>query len=697
MIWIRAWRDRIAGHGIEGLEVSLGLLALFCILPNTWLTALLTDLGLKGLISLGCAFDRGWMLSYFAGGILMACLLFRYVGERRFNRAFPVSLANFTDAVCLFSLLFLLDFFLSTADPYHFDISVWPFLLLAPFFLMLLFLNRRQTFRLVRLLALLSGMQAVFAIVYYAFGWHQFLTPHFGNRTGGTFYDPNALYPLCLLGGTLSLALSGVQSRNWQRYLFLAAGLANLLALLFTYMRSGWLALGAALIYLFYVRPLPLLKKPFAKTLGVLSLIALITGTLFFRTHGGLVGNPHDRSTLGRFQIWQVSMRAIAHHPLLGSGFATYEATQTQHMTPALQAFNPMNSDAKSLFLNVAAEFGVVGLSMLALTGVRYVQCYRRTLALVEAGSEAAAILVGTMAGTIAIAVAGLTDTPILQQFRNPGTCALALLLGASAVVARETLPAPEATCRPLEQGNRRLRLLLSATLVGSVLLGLGWLIGSTILLVRTALPKVDTKVARLNADEVSSTTEAISQSMRDALVTAEDSNYYEHHGVDWEAMHRAMRKDIRAMRMVQGGSTITMQTARYLFLSEQKNLPRKCAELYLASYLERHLTKRQILELYLSNVNFGMHTPGVARAAHTFFGKSPSALTLGEVAFLAGNLPKPPERQEDVMARALEVRRRNVLIRMQAYYPNVYSASNVETALNEKLIFAWQKQAGRR
>jgi penicillin-binding protein 1A len=139
------------------------------------------------------------------------------------------------------------------------------------------------------------------------------------------------------------------------------------------------------------------------------------------------------------------------------------------------------------------------------------------------------------------------------------------------------------------------------------------------------------------------------------------------------------------------------MQTARYLFLSEQKNFARKLAELYLADYLEKHLTKRQILELYLTNVNFGMHTPGVARAARIFFGKTSGELTLSEVAFLVGNLPKPPGKPEEATAAAADVRRRTVLSRMQSYYPNVYSEADVGKALREKPVFIWQKQAVRR
>lgn len=158
-----------------------------------------------------------------------------------------------------------------------------------------------------------------------------------------------------------------------------------------------------------------------------------------------------------------------------------------------------------------------------------------------------------------------------------------------------------------------------------------------------------------------------VAPSFRQAIVAVEDKNFYRHHGFDLEGIMRALVADIKAGSIVEGGSTITQQTAKKLFLNDQRTFSRKIQELYYSFLLERKFSKDEILALYCNTIYFGHGAYGVEVAARTFFGKSASELTLAESALLAG-LPRWPshydpyqnpqaakERQEVVLQRMLD------------------------------------------
>src|SRR5262245_19492909 len=133
-----------------------------------------------------------------------------------------------------------------------------------------------------------------------------------------------------------------------------------------------------------------------------------------------------------------------------------------------------------------------------------------------------------------------------------------------------------------------------------------------------------------------------IPKALRDAVIATEDARFYSHHGVDPTGIGRAIYQNFRRGRIVEGGSTITQQLAKVLFLTPDKSLERKLKEAVLALTLERRYSKDRILELYLNQIYFGQGAFGVEAAARTFFGKSVTELTLSECALLAG-LPKAP------------------------------------------------------
>jgi monofunctional biosynthetic peptidoglycan transglycosylase len=162
----------------------------------------------------------------------------------------------------------------------------------------------------------------------------------------------------------------------------------------------------------------------------------------------------------------------------------------------------------------------------------------------------------------------------------------------------------------------------------------------------------------------------AIPAALKKAVVASEDANFYSHDGVDYEAIREAIKADWRKGKFVHGGSTITQQLAKNLFLTREKTLIRKVKEIVLARRLDDALSKSRILELYLNVVELGPMVYGVGHAAHYYFGTHPSELTVRECAFLAAMLPGPkvfnPYRRMDrVIRRSDRILRRMVSARM--------------------------------
>ena len=132
------------------------------------------------------------------------------------------------------------------------------------------------------------------------------------------------------------------------------------------------------------------------------------------------------------------------------------------------------------------------------------------------------------------------------------------------------------------------------------------------------------------------------------AVLATEDRRFYSHVGVDPKGFARAMVQNVRAGRYVQGGSTLTQQLAKNVFLSPEKTIKRKTQEMMLSVWLEHEFTKPELLEMYLSRVYFGAGSWGAEAATRRYFGKSANDITLGEAAMIAGVL-KAPSRYNPV------------------------------------------------
>ncbi|WP_061213763.1 transglycosylase domain-containing protein [Syntrophomonas wolfei] len=171
------------------------------------------------------------------------------------------------------------------------------------------------------------------------------------------------------------------------------------------------------------------------------------------------------------------------------------------------------------------------------------------------------------------------------------------------------------------------------------------------------------------------------------AVIAVEDKNFYQHHGIDMAGILRAIYVNIRERKIVEGGSTITQQTAKNLFLSNERTFLRKFKELFYALELERQYSKDEILTMYCNTIYFGQGAYGIEVAARTFFGKSARDLSLAESALLAG-IPRWPSNYDPyINPEAAKKRQLVVLQRMQeeGYIDEESKARTAEEKLQYK------------
>lgn len=153
-----------------------------------------------------------------------------------------------------------------------------------------------------------------------------------------------------------------------------------------------------------------------------------------------------------------------------------------------------------------------------------------------------------------------------------------------------------------------------------------------------------------------------IAPALQHAVIVSEDASFYFHEGFDWEGIKEAALRDLAEGKLQRGGSTITQQLAKNLYLSSDKTLLRKANEVLITYALERYLTKKRILELYLNVVEWGKGVYGAEAAARHHFGKHAGDLSPEEAALLAAMLPSPRTYDPLKVTRYLSVRQQQIL-----------------------------------
>ncbi len=133
-----------------------------------------------------------------------------------------------------------------------------------------------------------------------------------------------------------------------------------------------------------------------------------------------------------------------------------------------------------------------------------------------------------------------------------------------------------------------------------------------------------------------------ISPLAAEAVVVSEDDDFFQNQGINWNSIRKAFQTDLRARRFKRGGSTLTQQVVKNLFLTKRKTFSRKIAEMVLASQVPRFASKNRVLEIYLNCAQWGGRVYGISEASRLYFKKSPAQLGAKEGAFLAMMLPNP-------------------------------------------------------
>ena len=171
---------------------------------------------------------------------------------------------------------------------------------------------------------------------------------------------------------------------------------------------------------------------------------------------------------------------------------------------------------------------------------------------------------------------------------------------------------------------------------------------------------------------------------MQNAVIAMEDQNFFRHWGISPRGIVRALLRDILHRRSAQGGSTLTQQLSKLIFLKPEKTITRKIKEMVLALQIERNFSKQEILALYLNQIYFGNGVYGVQSASKLYFGKDVSEMTLGECSLLTGLIPSPERFSPFNNLEKAKQRRRLVLQRMKN--ENFITAEEAEAAAAEAI-----------
>ncbi len=188
---------------------------------------------------------------------------------------------------------------------------------------------------------------------------------------------------------------------------------------------------------------------------------------------------------------------------------------------------------------------------------------------------------------------------------------------------------------------------------------------------------------------EINNTKHKIPFFLKNSFISSEDKRFYKHNGIDLKSISRALFQNIRSGYVKEGGSTITQQVARLIFLNNDLSFQRKIKEIFISLILEFRYDKNQILKLYLNNIYLGSGAYGVNEAAQIYFGKFIEELTLSEIALIAGLAPAP-SIYSPYQNLELAIKNRNKVLESM-YVDGYISLANKNKAIKEKINLNFQ------
>ena len=175
-------------------------------------------------------------------------------------------------------------------------------------------------------------------------------------------------------------------------------------------------------------------------------------------------------------------------------------------------------------------------------------------------------------------------------------------------------------------------------------------------------------KIESIRNDENYTTIDKLPKIYLNAVVAVEDHRFYSHPGIDIIAIGRATINDIKAMKLIEGGSTITQQLAKNIYFTAKKSFIRKIAEVFMAFNIEKNYTKDEILELYVNTSYFGDGYKNIKEASLGYFNKNPEDLNDGEAVMLAGIANSPSNYSPTKNFKLAKKRQKQVLEKMVEY-----------------------------
>lgn len=192
----------------------------------------------------------------------------------------------------------------------------------------------------------------------------------------------------------------------------------------------------------------------------------------------------------------------------------------------------------------------------------------------------------------------------------------------------------------------------------------------------------IQDKIQEIKSDENYLTIDKIPDDFKHAIVAVEDHRFYTHSGIDLITTTRSMLENIKEKDIVAGGSTITQQTGRLMYFTQEQRFTRKVAELFVAFDLEKNYSKDQILELYCNMIYYGDGYHGIKEASNGYFKKEAKDLTLAEASLLAG-LPNAPSAYSPTKNKKLAYKRQSVVLTQMVKYEYISEEQKQEIENN--------------